>query len=387
MKRHIPTTLLIAAAVVLVFGIFRLFTLRLETGDVYPAYSSFRADPLGTMAFYESLQRLPRLNVRRDLSTLNRLPEGPATTYLHLAASLSDFQAMPQDVFKEVERFVNNGGRLVVTMFPTGARPTRSAPIAPVPEKPEPPVLRDRWGIDFDVVELEKLDNIYLPESAQNVAGLMLPQTLEWHSGIVLKGLHPDWMPIYVREMNPVLAHRSFGRGSVVIATDSFFLSNEAMLLDRHADLLAFLIGSSGNVMFDEAHLGITESPGIATLMRRYRLYWVAASLILVALLFIWKMSMPLIPPHRIERRDDYVEGKDATAGIINLLRRSIPVSSLLEVCFNEWKKSAKSGAYSASRIQEAEAAFRTQSSAQGPDRNVVEAYRAISKTLQTRIQ
>ena len=40
-----------------------LFQLRFEQGDIYPAYSSLRADPLGTKVFYESLETLPGLSV------------------------------------------------------------------------------------------------------------------------------------------------------------------------------------------------------------------------------------------------------------------------------------------------------------------------------------
>ena len=32
--------------------------LRFESGDVYPVYSSLRSDPLGTRAFYDSLEDL-----------------------------------------------------------------------------------------------------------------------------------------------------------------------------------------------------------------------------------------------------------------------------------------------------------------------------------------
>ena len=31
------------------YGLNRLFSLRFESGDIYPAYSSFRTDPLGTL--------------------------------------------------------------------------------------------------------------------------------------------------------------------------------------------------------------------------------------------------------------------------------------------------------------------------------------------------
>jgi hypothetical protein len=68
-----------------------------------------------------------------------------------------------------------------------------------------------------------------------------------------------------------VVVERQVGRGTIVMASDSYFLSNEALQRDRHADLLAWLVGSGTQVVFDEAHLGIVEKPGVATLMRKYR--------------------------------------------------------------------------------------------------------------------
>ena len=391
MKRYAPVILLLASTAVLALGIIRLFVLRFEAGDLYPEYSSLRSDPLGTMAFYESLTRFPDFSISRDLSTVNTLPDSrPDTTYLHLATSQTALKTFSEDTLRDIERFGNGGGRLVITMFPEAAQPSRSFDVPPPAPKeaPKPVPYRERWGLDLAVVNLEPFDNIYLPEIVANVSGFDLPKTLDWHSGIVFRNLHTDWKPIYVRGTDPVMIERKFGRGSVVIATDSFFLSNEAMLLDRHSDLLAFLIGSNRNVVFDEAHLGVTERPSMATLMRRYRLHWVGASLLLLAVLFIWKMSTPLVPPRTAEQIQDYVAGKDASTGIINLLRRSIPTNKLLETCFNEWKKSAaQGGAYSAARIQQAEAAFLAENSAAAKDRSVVAAYRTISTILQKRIQ
>ena len=83
MKRYFPLILLLGCASAFTFGLVRLFQLRFEVGDVYPAYSSLRSDPLGTMAFYESLGRVPGISARRDFSTQNRLPEEPHTVYLH----------------------------------------------------------------------------------------------------------------------------------------------------------------------------------------------------------------------------------------------------------------------------------------------------------------
>jgi hypothetical protein len=99
-------------------------------------------------------------------------------------------------------------------------------------------------------------------------------------------------------------------------------------------------------------------------------------------------MSTPLVPARTLEQVQDYVAGKDASTGVINLLRRSIPAGKLLETCFNEWKKSAAQGSgYSAARIQQAEAAFLAENSNAAKDRNVIAAYRTISTILQKRIQ
>jgi hypothetical protein len=243
----------------------------------------------------------------------------------------------------------------------------------------------ERWGVDYEVVALERDNDVYEPAFVENVSDIAsLPSFLEWHSGIVFKNLNADWKPIYVRDDKPVMIQRSFGRGTVIIATDSYFVSNEAMLFDRQADLLAYLIGASPEVVFDEAHLGVTESPGVATLARRYRLHGVVASLAAIAVLFIWKMSMPLFPRQSAQKPDSYITGKDAGAGMINLLRRSVPPADLLETCFTEWKKGAgRSGAYSASRIQQAEDVFKLEMSTSAKQRDPVTAYRAISRILQ----
>ena len=87
------------------------------------------------------------------------------------------------------------------------------------------------------------------------------------------------------------------------MATDSYFVSNEAMAKDRHADLLAWLIGPDKNVVFDEAHFGIVETSGVAVLMRKYRLHGLAAGLMLLAGLFIWKNSTSLVPPLTDEKQ------------------------------------------------------------------------------------
>src|SRR5204863_2179127 len=129
MKRYFPAILLLACVAALLLGIIQLFELRYEVGDVYPKYSSLRSDPLGTMAFFESVARLPGMTAQRDLSTSNRLPDGKQTAYFHLATTIDAWRQLPEETLRETERFAAAGGRLVITMFPESSMP--SAPLPP----------------------------------------------------------------------------------------------------------------------------------------------------------------------------------------------------------------------------------------------------------------
>ena len=446
MKKSLPTIVLIACAAVFVFGVFQLFELRFEAGDVYQPYSSLRADPLGTMALYESIEKLPGVTAQRDFSADNHLPEDANTTYLHLAASQFEWEWMPEDTFREVDSFVRRGGRLVIALFPqssdryrryhlddnsdtnaepklkkdskdskdskgskddqdtkeikdkkesdnadskkTAAKKAKRKKISDDETAEIPEVsLEEKWGLGFDVTNLPAGDtDAYESVEVQNRTTLPLPQWIEWHSGIILTNVDKAWRAIYSRGANPVVVERKFGRGTVVVATDSYFVSNEAMLKDRHADFLAWLVGSSKTVVFDEAHLGTVVTSGVSGLMRKYRLYWFIAGLIVLAALFIWKNSLSLAPRYAEQKQEEYIAGKEAASGFVNLLRRNIPVSKLLETCFAEWKKSAaNSGKYSKVRVQQAEAIFHAEKSLAENGPNALAAYQHISTALNNR--
>jgi hypothetical protein len=386
MRRHLSTIVLIASAAVLVVGVIDLFTLRFQAGDVYPEYSTLRSDPLGTMALYESLEKLDGFSVNRDFSATNQLPRAPQTTYMTLAMSLYEAREMSEGVLAEIQQYVSGGGRMVITLFPFETEPFRLPQPGEKPQKPEARPLKKWWGVEYEIVPLKRDRNEYQPATAKKVGDLPIPAELDWYSGILFKNLSSEWAPVYERDGKPVLIQRTFGRGSIVIATDSYFVSNEAMLRDRHADLLAFMIGANRNIVFDEAHLGTTEAPGVATLIRKYRLHGFIASLILIAALFIWKMSIPLVPPYASEGETKYVAGKGVGLGIVNLLKRSIPATDLLQTCLNEWKKtSPQQSRRTNERIKQIDATYAAEQSLPAKQRNPVTAYRTIAQILQKR--
>ena len=57
---------LLVLILIFIFGLFQLFVLVFKTGDIYPAYSSLRSDPLGTRALYESLKKFDHIAVQRN---------------------------------------------------------------------------------------------------------------------------------------------------------------------------------------------------------------------------------------------------------------------------------------------------------------------------------
>ncbi|MGD2188066.1 MAG: hypothetical protein PVI71_18190, partial [Desulfobacterales bacterium] len=128
-----------------------------------------------------------------------------------------------------------------------------------------------------------------------------------------------------------------------VHAADSFFLSNEALRSERHPELLAWTLGESSDVVFDETHFGIFKHPGVLSLIKKHRFHWFILTVAVLALLFVWKNSVYFVPPPEKSRSPsggDFISDRDSTQGLISLLRRNIPTRRLLQTCAREWKRS-----------------------------------------------
>jgi len=416
MRKSAPFIILSVCLALFAAGLTHLFKLRFDVGDIYPEYSSLRSDPLGTMALYESLERIHGLSVRRDFSANNQLPEGGHLTYLHLGGRASEWNRMPEELVKEIEGFLTRGGRLVVTLFPETSRHSRFLePEEEEQNEPEkssrrknagpakdrtknarsrerqgrsPPriSINERWGFEFDFVALEAGEaGAYRPARVVNKSDLDLPPALEWHSGTFFTNCNNSWRTIYARDTNAVMIERQFGSGAIVMATDSYFLSNEAMRNDRHADLLVWLTGPGKEVVFDEAHFGIVATSGVAMLIRKYRLAGLAVGLLALAGLFIWKNSMNFVPLYPDQAVEGYIAGKEAAAGFVNLLRRNLPPQDLVKVCFAEWKKTLKpENKTLIARLTEAQAIVEAETALSPRERDPARTYREICRILKT---
>ena len=414
MKR-LPHILLLVVVVAFAAGLLHLFQLRFATGDIYPAYSTFRADPLGAKALHESLERL--VTVQRNFQPLPRLGEGRDTTFFVLGLAPQELRAAP-DELKVLEGFVAGGGRMVISLAPSYRKPTanwfereakrpskmtNSPPIKAGDKKSRPPKrspfgdddelpgvqqtpLGERWKFQLDyAVALQNDKGVYEPIVAKRESDARLPESLEWHSAAWFSKPDAAWHVIYAREKGRAVAmERRFGSGTIVLLTDSYHFSNEALRQGRHADLLAWMVGPNHRVIFDEAHLGVQEETGVATLARKYRLHGLFLALLVLAGLFIWKNAIPFMPPPEEQialERGDHVLGKESAAGFVNLLRRNIRAADVLGTCFTEWKRSCGRG-ISAAKLEQVRAIADAEAKLAARERHPVQAYQAISNRL-----
>jgi hypothetical protein len=383
--------MVVFAALLLAFlaGLYETFRQRMEYGDVYGVYSTYRSDPKGARVLYEAIGRIPGIAVSRNLRNMIHIGSGEDTTILLAGVSDSDD---PKRVLENVEAFVISGGRLVVTYDEDSfdwlakkeeerrkrleenakkADEKKTEGEAKEPEKTDVKAdvkaeekkdaegedededtkpdrkhfvnITERWGFAFDHSDFPKVGRKYAEviDVARAPGNDALPEKLPWRCTAWFDKTAPEWTPVYLRDGHPVLIERHWGRGSMVIATDTYLLSNEAMRHDRYPALLSWILGSNHRVVFDETHLGLQEEPSIATLIRKYRLEGFFLTFVALAGLFVWKNLRGPLP-----RRDRSYEaetlhletGKEAAAGLVNLLRRSVPEQKLLDICQKEWR-------------------------------------------------
>lgn len=390
----------IMALLLLIFvvGVARLFILRFESGDVYPAYSSLRSDPLGTRALYESLENIDSVMVGRNYRPLESLEFEPDTTFFYFGSSASGNDWVPEKLVKVFDRLTQSGGRLVLTFLPV----TKSNSAAPPRENsdsqrveggrgskdsgPDKLVsIKKHWGIGLAFKEnLPLKDDKHLAIEATSTR-TDLPPVISWHTNLYFDLFENVWQPLYSYEGLPLIVERSYGKGSILLCADSFFISNEALWSERHPQLLVWLIGGNSKIIFDETHFGIYKQPSVAQLLRHYRFHWFFAALVVLALLFIWKSTSYFVPP--LQNDDlagaDVVSEKDYTQGLIALLRRNIAGSQVLQVCAREWEQTFKKNPrIRAAAFEHVKGIIETESNASKKSKDPVPGYQKICKLI-----
>jgi hypothetical protein len=339
------------------FGIYTLLNERFERGDSYPPYSTFRSDPRGARAFYLALERMNGIEVHRNFLEESRLSHEKGATFFYLGVDVGAMRLITKKDIQALEALARKGNRLVFAFAPVSAAKDREAeekkegaedekkPDArglKAPEGAPCACLSWRWNFIFDDFPLPRNADKGATRAVLSTGETGLPETVSLRSRLYFRTDERFWKTVYSVDGNPVLVERDFGKGSIVLLSDSYLTSNGAMREQRYPALLLRLLGGSRTAVFDETHLGVFENPGIMSLVKKYGLSSFLFALFLLAGLYLWKNSIPLVPSTGSVRPvDPGIETeKDALSGLISLLRRNIPRTELLAVCFREWTKS-----------------------------------------------
>ena len=270
----------------------RLAIMQSSAGTAYPPFSSHRADAQGLKALYDVLEVVGRNATRsyvpaEDLQLNN-------TTLVRLGIS---------------------PGALVGSAHPGPRDP------AVLAASGNTVVLGLAGDCQYAVIREWQL-TLQCGDEGQYLAG-------------------PGWSVLQSNNRQQAqLVERKFGSGEILVVANSRTLNNAALARDPRSALVAMLAERRPVVAFDEEHLGVADSASVGKLLRHYRLQGVMLAALLLFGVFVWKNTSSFLP--RIEATTDEIFGRDTTAGLAFLLRRTVSASGVLPVAITEWAKSVR---------------------------------------------
>lgn len=417
MRRSDKFMLILLAAVMILLagGIIQLFSLRFRQGDIYPPYSSLRADPLGTKAIYESLEAMGGIRVDRNVRRFDKFEGSPNTSLIFIGLNADQDEIAENGILEQIGSVAVGGTRVILGFTPAVTTkhferwlPLPTPPPAPARARkgtanPNDPFasfsnwrdLLQEWDarMEFRKPEVDRSSRKIRPFNATRTEDFKdsgLPESIPVRTGIYfLPSDASPWKIVYQIEDRPVILERKYGDGSIVLMAEGYPLSNEAINADRQTALIGWLLGDASAITFDETHLGIEQTPGLMNLARKYGLQAAFAALGLLAMLFIWNAVTPIVPRRSEEEEVEHIargQNRDAFAGMVNLLRRSIPPQDLMEVCLEQWKRTLRGSRPGLlARIQQADAAARIAKDAGRLRSAPAESYREIFDILNRR--
>jgi Domain of unknown function (DUF4350) len=363
MSRTAGNFVVVVTGLLVVWAVWAALQTRFERGDVYPAYSSLRSDPVGCKVLHDALVELDGVAVERSLEPLDRLVGGPGTTLFVLGVESSSLR-MSSESDGRLIALARSGTRVVVTLSARSAfwwmddseadesdddqedAETDEATRREDGETESARTAREEPGLRG--LEIKKRDlpldedehRTAVPVAADASMGDAVPPLLDWRSPYVFEVEEGSWRAIYTRDNEPVLIERSFGMGTVVLVSDTYPLSNEGLFTDRQTGVASWLIGGASRVVFDESHLGVRHPVGVAVLIRRYRLTGFFVGLALLTLFYVWRTVSPFVPAASAAIDTTASRARTSQAALVHVLRRGLAGDAILAACTSAWKRS-----------------------------------------------
>lgn len=339
---------------VFVWGMLALFEARFESGDLYPKGSSLRSDALGTRAIADAIAEALPTKVSRHRGRVGRLRTASDATIIVAQLPLVRLVVKRDPLVSELTDAARSGARVVVALDDFESQSCKMSycnedkksrcvdPAARVPVRAGESKASDvscsdaalgLWGFEVGGTPSVKSGLVERASTAEN----WLPARLPWYSPAKFIDLDPEYRTLYARGNDAVLVERRLGKGSLVLMSAGYLLSNEAQREDRHAELLTWLIGDKSRVIFEESHLGVKEPRGIMTLIRELGLEGIVIGGILLFGLFAWQRLRPL--SRRVVPNSNHIKFANATNSTMHsLLHLRMTKAQAMNACLEEAK-------------------------------------------------
>lgn len=406
-KRSLTWVGLILLAGVFVAVFVSVLDMRISKGDAYPHYATYRTDPLGASGLYEAFGKMSSYDVETNMTSLMDIDGLDNETVLFLLGvprKSFDKIRIP-DHSPVLKAIKENGTRLVLTIDPVSVPTKHQNTLSEdedawldrrkkrreelrkrvkeagekskedkelskedkektIKEEEEErrilseaeaikelgPKLIHRFGIEIpDPKKFERPEDGWSTESGKSILpGGITKQIPVWRSQYRLEVAEDnvgDWKIAATVGGEPVVAERKLGKGSIVLTTDSYFASNEALYDGADSEFLLWLTGGKKRLVFDETMHGTENKTGTVKLIRQFRLHGFMIGLFIFVMLWAWKSASSLAPGDEdtelgLIGGGGTVSGSDAKSGFIRLLQRSIPGRELIDNCLATWKSS-----------------------------------------------
>lgn len=354
-------------------ALWQLLELRLELGDAYPAYSSLRADPLGTRLLFDSLQAVPGVTATRNLRALRSAELGQSTV-LMLGVDAWGFRNLSRERWQPLQTQLDRGARLVVALRAVDFESTEYI------RNEGSQTVRDNaalhWSFDLQERQMSAAEKQQADErrGASSVPGRDTLVTL------VPRG--EQWRVLLRDGERPTVMERSSGRGTLMLVNNAYWFSNEALVKERQSALLTMLVGPHRTVVFDETHLGVEEGSSIAQLARRYGLGLPALLLLTLAGLGIWMNSTSLLPPVPDTLDTGAIRGGAASESLTGLLRQSIPADQLLATAYALGQRLRRGTVLTTRKREQAETVLAQHNAANRSPEAIVRDYQRVHAIL-----
>jgi hypothetical protein len=299
----------VALAALFLTGLVALFNADFAGGEVYPEYSTLRADPEGSKLLFESLTHLPGLTVTRNFLPVQSLAANESTVVL------LGLHELDPDV---MEKLAKRGNRVVAALREDWK-----------PEPKESGEIFKQWQVRIAVdTEKGRADRLYFSQAQ-------------------------GWRAMERSGEKLLAIERGFGHGTVVLLAASSDFSNASTVALERLPQVTAVLGANSRIVFDESHLGIAESGSVVGLARRFRMMGLAAGLAIVAALFIWRNASSF-PVRQASLPVASLTGRTSASGLLTLLRKNLAPRELTAACWQEWL-AGRRREFSSERVERAQ--------------------------------